>query len=182
MAALMLLVCSTLFAASVPEKIKAIHKSGETMTTSFTETSVMPKLKKETQKNGTLVFTAPNDLKLEYQDPAGDYTLITADRFETCREGKVQKLPCKNQQGQWAVFRSTLLLSFMGDVEAVAKLNEAKAEYKEEGGNYVCTLTADKAKQQGIAQLVLVYDKKTGKLTSLTVTKGNGNYTKYAVK
>lgn len=182
LAALMLLVCSSVFAAGIPDKIKAMHKSGETMSTSFTETSVMPKLKKETTKSGTLVFTAPENLRLDYTDPAGEYTLITATQFEISREGKVQKLPFKSPQSQWAVFRNTLLMSFMGDVEGVAALNEATATYKEEGANYVCTLKADKPKQQGIAELVLVYNKKSGKLVSLTVTKGNGNYTKYAVK
>lgn len=182
LAALMLLICGSIMAAGIPDKIKALHKSGETMTTSFTEKSVMPKLKKESTKTGTLVFSAPDNLKLDYTDPAGDYTLITATQFETKREGKVQKLPFKNPQSQWAVFRSTLLLSFMGDVEAVAKQNDATATYKEEGANYVCTLKGDKSKPQGIAELVLVYDKKSGKLISLTVTKGNGNYTVYSVK
>ncbi|MBQ0034572.1 MAG: outer membrane lipoprotein carrier protein LolA [Bacteroidales bacterium] len=181
-AAMMLLVCSTILAAGIPDKIKALHKDGETMKTSFTETSVMPKLKKEQAKSGSLVFTAPSNLRLDYTDPAGDYTLITAMQFETSREGKVQKLPFKNPQSQWAVFRNTLLMSFMGDVEGVASMNEATATYKEEGANYVCTLKTDKPKQQGIAELVLVYNKKSGKLVSLTVTKGNGNYTTYAVK
>lgn len=182
LAALMLLVCSSILAAGIPDKIKSLHKSGETMTTSFTEKTVMPKLKKESLKTGTLVFKAPEDLKLEYTDPAGDYTLITATQFETMREGKLQKLPFKSPQSQWAVFRNTLLLSFTGNVEEVAKQNGADASYKEEGSNYVCTLKGDKAKPQGIAELVLVYDKKNGKLVSLTVTKGNGNYTIYSVK
>lgn len=178
----MMLLCSTVFAAGIPDKILALHKSGETMTTSFVETKAMPKMKKETKKTGNLTFTAPDNLRLDYTDPAGDYTLITKTDFETSRAGKVQKLPFKSPQSRWAIFRSTLLYAFMGQVEEVAKLNDATATYAEEGANYLCTLDANKTAKQGISQLKLVYNKKSGKLVSLTVTEGNGNYTTYSVK
>ena len=177
----MLLTCS-LFAAGIQDKILALHKQGETMTTSFTEVKVMPKMKKELKKEGTLVFTAPENLRLDYTTPAGDYTLITATTFETLRNGKVQKLPIKNPQNRWTTLRSTLLLAFSGKVEEMATLNNATAEYKEESGEYICTLTANNKQPQGIAQLVVAYSKKTGKLQRLIVTEANGNYTTYSVK
>ena len=64
----------------------------------------------------------------------------------------------------------------------MAALNNATAEYKEEAGEYVCTLTANGKQPQGIAQLVVAYNKKTGQLQRLTVTEANGNYTTYSVK
>ena len=181
LAALMLFTCN-IFAAGIQDKILSLHKKGETMTTSFTEVKVMPKMKKEMKKEGTLVFTSPDNLRLDYTSPEGDYTLITATNFETLRNGKVQKLPTKNPQNRWAILRSTLLLAFSGKVEEMAALNNATAEYKEEASEYVCTLTANEKQPQGIAQLVVAYNKKTGQLQRLTVTEANGNYTTYSVK
>ena len=181
LAAFMLLT-SSLLAAGIQDKILSLHKQGETMTTTFIEVKVMPKMKKEMKKEGTLVFTAPDNLRLDYTTPAGDYTLITATDFETLRNGKVQKLPIKNPQNRWTILRSTLLLAFSGKVEEMAALNHATAEYKEEAGEYVCTLTSSDKQPQGIAQLVVAYNKKTGQLQRLTVMEANGNYTTYSVK
>lgn len=143
----------------------------------------MPRAKKEIAKAGNLTYTNPNDLRLDYTDPAGDYTLIGEGVFEAQRNGKVQRFNINNPEQRMAVFRQSLLYAFAGDVEALATLNNATAEYKEQGNTYVCTVTADKATgARGIAKLQLTYDKKTGVLQSLVITENNGNYTTYKVK
>lgn len=166
--------------AQTAQKILNLQKSS-TYTSTFVETKVMPKLKKETQKTGSLTWTAPESLRLTYTDPAGDYTEISAGVFNVCQGGKVQKLPIKDNNGKVAMLRQTLLLAFRGDVEALAKLNGATVEYDEKGVNYTCTLTSAQPKH-GVKELKLLYDKKTGHLVSLTITETNGNYTTWAVK
>lgn len=174
-----LLMAISASAASIPEQIMKLHKAGEQFSGQFTEVKTMPKLKKETSKAGQLTFTAPNDLRLDYTDPAGDYTLIGKDLFEVSRGGKVQKFPVKNPEHRMAILRATLLLAMQGNVEEVAKTNSATADCKQQGGQFVCTLTASKDAKHGISSLTLIYDKKTGRLISLTLTENNGNYTTY---
>lgn len=175
---LLVALMATTAMAGIPEDILAKRKSGDQVTNSFTESKVMPRMKKETTKKGTFSFTAPEKLRMDYTDPAGDYTLIDKDLFEVSRNGRVQKFPIKNADSRMAVLRNTLLMALNGDVEGVAKLNEATATYKEQGGKYVCTLTSEKGKH-GISELELTYDKKTGRIEQLKLVEKNGNYTIY---
>lgn len=165
------------------QDILALHHAGETLKCDFTEVKTMPRAKKEISKTGRLTYTNPHDLRLDYTDPAGDYTLIGKDLFEVQRNGKVQRFNINNPDQRMSVFRQSLLYAFAGDIEALATLNNATAEYKEQGNTYVCTLTGDKTNgARGIAQLQLTYHKKTGALQSLIITENNGNYTTYTVK
>jgi len=162
--------------------ILSLHQPNETREFAFTETRVMPKMNKTAVSEGTMLFQAPDNLRMDYSKPAGDYTVIEKDRFDVFKAGKMQKLNVKDPKQKMAVYRATLLACLGGDVEKAATLNNAKAEYKTVGNTYVCTLRAENAAPRDIAALELVYDKKSGQLLKMTITEGNGNYTTYAVK
>lgn len=167
--------------AQTAQKILALQKNNNTYTSSFVETKVMPKLKKETKKTGSLTWTAPETLRLSYTDPAGDYTEIGPNVFNLCQGGEVKKLPARDNNTKLGLLRQTLILAFKGDVEKLAALNGATITYDEKGANYTCVLTSAQPKH-GVKELKLLYDKKTGHLVSLTITETNGNYTTWAVK
>lgn len=175
------LMAGAAIAASPAETILKLHKEGEVYKCAFTETQVMPKLKKEEKHQGNLIYTNPGSLRLDYTEPQGDYVLVTTTQMEVNKNGRKQKVTLRGDKSRAAVFSKSLLLAFGGDVEAIARLNEAKASYQESGNHYICTISADKAKN-GILEMKLTYDKKTGRLTSLTITERNGNYTTYEVK
>ena len=162
--------------------ILSLHQPNETREFPFTETHVMPKMNKTTVLEGTMLFHAPDNLRMDYTKPAGDYTLIEKDKFDVFKSGKMQHLNVKDPKQKMAIYRATLLTCLGGDVEKAAELNHAKAEYKTIGKTYVCTLKAENAAPCDIATLELIYDKKSGQLLSMTITEGNGNYTTYAVK
>ena len=162
--------------------ILSLHQPNETRTFPFTETHVMPKMNKTTVSEGTMRFQAPEDLRMDYTKPEGDYTLIAKDKFEVFKNGKLQKLNVKDPKQRMAVYRATLLACLGGDVENAAQLNNAKAEYKTIGNSYLCTLKAENATPHEISGLELIYDKKSGQLMKMTLTEGNGNYTTYEVK
>ena len=162
--------------------ILSLHKPNETREFPFTETHVMPKMNKTTVSEGTMLFHAPDELRMDYTQPAGDYTVIAENQFDVFKNGKMQKLNVKDPKQKMAIYRATLLACLGGDVEKAAELNNAKAEYKTIGNTYVCTLKAENATPRDIAALELVYDKKSGLLLKMTITEGNGNYTTYAVK
>lgn len=176
----MLLFASITFAQTVPQKIKAMHKAGETYSTAFVETEVMPKLKKQTVRKGNLTYKAPSELKMDYTDPKGDYMEITATTISINKDGKLQKHNIKENAGRMSTLQKTLLLAFAGDVDGIAQLNEAQVSCEDKNGQYTCTITSQK--KTGLSSLILIYDKKTGKLISLTLNQSNGNYTTYSVK
>lgn len=162
--------------------ILSLHQPNETRSFAFVETRVMPKMNKTTVSEGTMVFEAPENLRMDYSQPQGDYTLIEKDKFDVFKGGKLQKLNVKDPKQKMAVYRATLLACLGGDVEKAAALNNAKAECKAVGNTYVCTLKAENAAPRDIAALELIYDKKNGQLLKMTLTEGNGNYTTYEVK
>ena len=106
--------------------ILSLHKPNETREFGFTETHVMPKMNKTTVSEGTMHFKAPDDLRMDYTKPAGDYTLIAKDKFDVFKGGKMQHLNVKDPKQKMAIYRATLLACIGGDVEKAAQLNNAK--------------------------------------------------------
>lgn len=167
-----LLFASQVMTAGTAEELLAKHHAGEEYKAPFTETFVQPKINKKTVKKGTLTFRSPEYLLMEYSDPKGDYSLIDGENFDVSRDGKETKRKVKGDKGMLAKFRLTLLYSFCGDVEAVAKTNEAKASYEKKGNQIVATVDSDKPHTQ---KLILTYDAKSGHLLVMEIIEPNGN-------
>lgn len=177
-----LLVLSILFtsvfslSAGVADELMALHKAGGTYTTSFTELKVIPRAKKETRKEGNLTYTHPSYLRMDYSDPAGDYTLIDGKTFDRARDGKVTHVP---QNGKMLLFRDMLLLAFAGDCEEIARQNKALVTYKKEAGKVIADLKSEKG---NAFSLLLIYDAKSGNLIEMTITEPSGIYTTYSCR
>ena len=179
----LILTCALVTLVSAAQDIdqKILKLQQATYTSPFTEVKVMPKLKKETSKAGTLEWRAQDYLRMDYSEPEGDYTLIEGENFTVVTNGATQKLPAKDANNKIGVLRLTLLYAFQGNVAAIAELNKAEASYSAEGGRYICELEAAQPKH-GVKALRLEYDKKNGHLLLLTITESNGNYTTWSVK
>ncbi len=176
--AILLLAAVCLNAQDIEQNIKTLNGKTQTYTATFTEKTVMPKMNKQTVKQGTIRFVSPDALLMDYTDPQGDYTLIKDGKFIVSRKGQVQNMTM-TPKSQMYIFRETLLGSMTGDLKRVAEQNEADIDCKQEAGKYVCILTKQKAKTTGINRLELEYDTKTGALVSLNLIQANGNYTIY---
>ena len=172
--------CLTAGAQTIEQTLLSMHKEKETFVAPFIETTVMPKMKKETVKKGTMYFAAPDALLMKYSDPAGDYSLIKDGKFNVKRKANVQSVPMNpKNMSQLYTLRETLLGSLTGDLKRVAEENEAEVSCKEAAGKYHCTLTKKQPKAAGVNTLELIYDKRTGALLSLKLIQANGNYTVY---
>lgn len=180
---LALMALATVSAAdNIPAKIKAFHKANEQFECAFTEVCVTAKTNKKENREGKLVFQAPDDLRMDYSQPQGDYVLINKDRMEQSKKGKEQSVKVKNKGNRYATYRATLLSCLGGDVEKAAQLNDAQAVCTQSGNRYLCTITAEKASNKEIKELKLEYDAATGQIVSMTITQGNGNYSTYTIK
>lgn len=175
----MAVACVCVAAEDIPAKLMSMHPSKEKVECGFTEVQVMPKVNKTETRKGTLVYQAPDDLRLDYTEPAGDYLLITKEKMEQCKKGKTQSVKVKNRDNRYTNYRATLLSCLAGDVEKAAELNDAVLECKQVGKKYVCTITADDVRSKDIKQIKLEYDVATGRVLTITLTEGNGNYATY---
>ena len=169
-----LITLTSAFAQGIDAKILKLQKT--TYTAPFTEVKVMPKLKKETVREGNLEWRSPDYLRMDFTEPEGDYNLIEGLAFTVCNKGMVQKLPAKYTNIKTGVLRETLVLAFQGKVADIAELNHTDVNYSDKGGRYVCELLAEQPKHR-VKALTLEYDKKNGHLLLLTITETNGNYT-----
>ena len=166
-------------ANDIPEKLMALHPSNEKVECSFTEVTVKPKLKKTETREGTLVYQAPDYLRMDFASPAGDYILITADKIEQCKKGKTQGVKVKDRDNRYVTYRATLLACLAGDIDQAAELNDAVSECKKVGNKYVCTITAEEVKAKDIKQIQVEYDVATGRVLSIKLTEGTGKYATY---
>ncbi len=172
------LMCVLFFAAIVSAQEQGLVSGKEYP---FTEKKVMPKMNKTATRQGTMVFVSPDRLAMDYHQPAGDYTHITAESFDVCKNGKVQHFSVKDPKNRMSLFRATLLYCLGGDVDKAAELNHAEKTFSNEGKKRICTLTVEHAAPRDIAMLRLEYDARSSRLLSLTITEGNGNYTVYTL-
>lgn len=169
-------------AAGIQEQINAKHKAGETFTAAFTEVKTMPKLNKETKREGSLTFKATEYLRMDYTE-AGDYTLIDTGVFEVSKGGKVQKFPVKAEKNKMAWFRQMLLWAMQGKMDLIAKDVETEATYSETATEWQVEVVDKNAKAaQDVKKLIVTYAKKSGQITSLTIENPNGNTTTYKMK
>ena len=169
-----------LFVPSLEELVLDKNSNYSTYVASFTERQVMPQLNKQTVKHGTMYFSKPDALLMDYSEPAGDYSLIFNGRFTAKRKGKVNRfeMDAAKKTTMYAL-RETLLGSLNGDLMRVARENETNLECQERDSRIYCTLVRKQTPQRGVCRLELEYDSTTGLLLVLRLTEVNGNYTEY---
>lgn len=176
------LIIATSFctAESLEAHVLRLNQRNGSMIADYTETKVMPKLKKKTVKKGTLHFKNEGQrLIMRYADPKGDYTLIK-DGVMTVKKGtETQKFKGSNKDSQMTLLKNSLLNALQGNVEAIAKDNKASIQGTESAVRYKFVITRKIEQKQGVNSLTLLYDKATGALISLKLEQANGNYTIY---
>ena len=173
-------LCLSVSADELAKRIFLINQHNGSISAEFTETKVMPRMKKETVKKGMLYFKSETEkLMMRYTDPAGDYTLIKDGIMYVRKGDKQQKFSGSNQESRMTVFKSSLIHAMQGNVSEVAKENKATIQSDESNTRYRFILTRKNEQKQGINSLTLLYDKATGALIMLKIEEANGNYTTY---
>jgi outer membrane lipoprotein-sorting protein len=86
--ALVPLMAAAAFGADFESRFLASHKNLESLQADFRQTITSPGMRKPVVSEGRFYYQAPSQLKINYSRPAGDYFLLSGDRFETRRRGK----------------------------------------------------------------------------------------------
>ena len=169
-------------AGNIEQTLLTLNQARTSYVADFTERIVMPKVHKEIVKKGRMYYCSNESLLMQYTDPQGDYSLIRNGKFSASRKGHTTDFAMNEERpSQMYILRETLLGSLSGNLQRVAKRNNAGISCSETADTYVCTLKKESAKALDVNALELIYDKPTGLLLSLKLIQQNGNYTVYEV-
>lgn len=169
---------ATLANDAVISNIKA--NAPKQVTCQFEQQKFLKGMNKPVISTGTLYYKDQN-FGMYYSQPEGDYIYIKPDVISMKNRGKVRNHNIK-EGNQLSNLKNTLLMCISGDVNGVAKENEATLTYAKQTAGHEFTLTKELKKgEKGYSKIVLIYDAKTFNLISMTMVEANGNYSIYNI-
>ena len=86
--ALLPLMAAAAFGEDLEARFLASHKDLKSLQADFRQMIISPGMRQPVVSEGRFYYEAPDKLRIDYAKPAGDYFLLTGERFETCRRGK----------------------------------------------------------------------------------------------
>lgn len=75
-------------AQALREQFQSRQQQIKTWSASFTQTLVVPGMRQPVVSQGTLVYRAPEQLKLDFIKPSGEFVLVVGDHFYLKKAGK----------------------------------------------------------------------------------------------
>lgn len=75
-------------AARLREQFQARQQQIKTWSATFTQTLVMPGIRQPVVSQGTLAYRAPEQLRVDFTKPAGEFVLVVGDHFYLKKVGK----------------------------------------------------------------------------------------------
>jgi len=139
----------------------------------FTQTKTIKASGRTIVSKGNFSYTAPDQLSMLYTSPDGDYMIIDGPFIRSDINGTAADVDT-SKNAQMRNQRNTLLNCISGDVETVAKDNDADLVIKpRQGGAKSVTITARRQAARGYSRIVLDY-RADGVLTSMTLEEFGG--------
>jgi outer membrane lipoprotein-sorting protein len=86
--ALIPLMAAAAFGEDLEARFLANQKNLESLQADFRQTITSPGMRQPVVSEGRFYYQAPNQLRIDYSRPAGDYFWLNGDRFEARRRGK----------------------------------------------------------------------------------------------
>lgn len=126
---------------------------------------------------GTVFFTAPDQLRMNYLEPKGEYLIIDGKMIHS-KVGTKQLDVDTDKNAMMRGLRNTLLNCIVGEYEAAARENNADVAVETKGAGKTVTLTARKKAARGYSQIVVDYDAK-GRPVRMVMDEFNGISTEY---
>ena len=133
--------------------------SAQGLSATFVQKKTIKATHKVIPGEGTVTFTAPDQLKMNYAVPEGEYLIIDGNKLESCVKGKVVTFDtAKNPRMR--KMRNTLLNCITGDYEKAAEENDAALVVEQKGDVKTVSMMARKPQPTGYARITLDYNKK----------------------
>lgn len=144
----------------------------------FTQNEVDPVTKKSATMKGTLTFAAPRKMSMIYSDPEGDKFIIDGDNMERKKGQKGSKYNLAKNKMMCGL-ADLLCNGMMGKVEEIQKATNSVMSYNAGKGTHDFVFTPDKKSKSYLKEVVVKYDKKTGRPVYLKLVEKSGKYNEY---
>ena len=154
--------------------------SAQEMSCTFTQKKTIKATKKVIPGEGTITFTAPDQLKMMYDVPEGEYLIIDGMTMKSCVKGKVVTFDT-TKNPRMSKMRNTLLDCITGDYEKAAQENDANLIVEQKGDVKTVTIMAKKQQPTGYAHIIIDYNKK-GLPVRMALDEFTGILTEYTFK
>jgi outer membrane lipoprotein carrier protein len=124
-------------AAVLRDQFQARQRETKTWSATFTQTVAMPGMREPVVSGGTMIYRAPDQMRLDFKKPEGEYVLALGDVLFVQKAGKkvAQKSLSDDRAGK--PFQSLIGLLKGAPMEEEAFYNQ---ELTKEGGRYVLVL------------------------------------------
>ena len=133
--------------------------SAQEMSCTFVQKKTLKATKKVIPGEGTITFTAPDHLAMNYTVPEGEYLIIDGNQLKNCVKGKVMTIDtAKNPRMR--KMRNTLLNCITGAYEQAAKENDATLVVELKGDIKRVAILAKEVQPSGYAKVIVDYNKK----------------------
>ena len=154
--------------------------SAQELSATFVQKKTIKATHKVIPGEGTVTFSAPDQLRMTYAVPEGEYLIIDGNKLESCVKGKAITFDtAKNPRMR--KMRNTLLNCITGDYKKAAEENDAALVVEQKGDVKTVSMMARKPQPTGYARITLDYNKK-GLPVRMVLDEFAGIETEYTFK
>jgi outer membrane lipoprotein-sorting protein len=154
--------------------------SAQELSATFVQKKTIKATHKVIPGEGTVTFSAPDQLRMTYAVPEGEYLIIDGNKLESCVKGKAITFDtAKNPRMR--KMRNTLLNCITGDYEKAAEENDAALVVEQKGDVKTVSMMARKPQPTGYARITLDYNRK-GLPVRMVLDEFAGIETEYTFK
>ena len=154
--------------------------SAKELSATFVQKKTIKATHKVIPGEGTVTFSAPDQLRMTYAVPEGEYLIIDGNKLESCVKGKAITFDtAKNPRMR--KMRNTLLNCITGDYEKAAEENDAALVVEQKGDVKTVSMMARKPQPTGYARITLDYNRK-GLPVRMVLDEFAGIETEYTFK
>ena len=126
---------------------------------SFVQKKTLKATNKVIPGEGTIRFTAPDHLTMNYDVPAGEYLIIEGNELRNCVKGKVMTIDT-SKNPRMRKMRNTLLNCITGAYEKAAEENDAALVVEQKGDVKTVSMMARKQQPTGYSRITIDYNRK----------------------
>lgn len=155
----------------------ALGLSAQEIGASFVQNKTIKSTGRVIHGEGVVFFTAPDQLRMNYLEPKGEYLIIDGNMLRS-NVGMKQIDVDTEKNPTMRGLRNTLLNCITGDYEKAAEENNADVAVEKKGDGKAVTLTARKQAARGYSKIIVKYNAQT-RPVRMVLDEFNGISTEY---
>ena len=143
----------------------------------FVQNRTLQATGKTVRSEGIMHYTAPDQFRLNYLTPKGDYIILDGDMFRS-KAGHQSMDIDTHKNPALRGFRNTVLACVFGNYDALAKKAGAALDVKETAQGKTVTITSPETASRGYSSVIVEYDRES-RPVRLVLKEFSGNMTEY---